>query len=242
MAEFRSTGSAIRIDFENTYEYQGHSFDNIESMVGLLNFNFHTAQDIQSYTKKDVEATLKYAVEIAKEILDTNHPVNPYTHYKKTGSLRDSVKYRTTTSHGGTGGSIYADAKDSRGHKYGGHIEYGFTDRAGIPHGPWPFLRPAMRLALSATRYDFADTMADVLTGRFNQGYMSLGSKNARQNVQSVFGSTRNAVDYLRSEFHGDRNSSYQGRWNLAENGIGFKSQVNWGYRADSTSWGEGWL
>jgi len=244
MTTYRSTGSAVRVDFENTYEYQGHEFDDMESVIGLLNFNLHTAQDINMYSK-DIESTLKYAVELAKEIVDSTHPVNPYTRHKKTNSLRDSIKYDTSTLGGGSGGRLYADAKDSRGHKYAGHIEYGFTDRAGAPHGPWPFLRPAMRMALSATRYDFAKTMENLIGGNFNSGYMSIGSKNARANVHSLFGSNRGAIDAMKRDFQSFEERYHgagEGRWSSAENGIGFKSGVEWGFTADPESWSSGWL
>jgi len=241
----RHTGSAIRVDFENTYEYHGHEYDNAEDFLGTLNYNLNMVRDIKAYTKKDVEGTLKYAVELAKEFVDSTHPVNPYTHYKKTGNLRDSIKYDTQTARGGSGGRLYADAQDSKGHRYAGHIEYGFTDRAGIPHGPWPFLRPAMRLALGATRANFAQSMTDVMFGEINKGYMTIGSKDARSQISQVLGGNRGAVDRMRSEFQSFE-ERYQGRgegrWGSAENGIGFKSGVQWGFTADSESWNEGRL
>lgn len=244
MTTYRSTGSAIRIDFENTYEYQGHAYDDMDSVIGLLNFNLNTAKDLNMYNK-DVESTLKYAVQLAKEIVDSTHPVNPYTHHRKTNSLRNSIKYDMSTLGGGHGGRLYADAKDSRGHKYAGHIEYGFTDRAGIPHGPWPFLRPAMRIALSATRYDFAQTMEDLIGGNFNRGYMSIGSKNAKQNVAKLFGGNSGAINAMKGTFQTFEEKyegAGEGRWGIAENGIGFKSGVEWGYTASSESWSSGWL
>lgn len=244
MAARRYTGSAIRIDFENTYEYHGHMYDGAEDFLGTLNYDLNMARDIHLY-KKDVEKTLEFAVELAKEFVDNSHPVNPYTAYEATHKLSDSIKYDTSTSSGGTGGRLYADAQDKKGHRYAGHIEYGFTDRAGIPRGPWPFLRPAMRLALSATRADFADTMSNVISGNFNQGYMTIGSKNARSQVNALFGNTRNATDMIRRSFQDysdTQNKGSYGRWAIAENGIGFKSGISWGFTADDESWSEGRL
>lgn len=238
----RYTGSAIRVDFENTYEYRGHKYDDMNEIVDMLNFNLHMAQDISNYTK-DVEATLEYAVEIAQDFVESTHPSNPGGKYQTTHILASSIHYDTQTSGGGTGGRLYADASDSRGHRYAGHIEYGYTDRGGNPRGPWPFLRPAMRLAIAATKYNFEQTMANLITGDFNQGQMSIGSKNARQSVANLYGSTRNARNEIKEQYqrNGDR-SIGRDRWSRADNGIGFKSGESWGYRASEWSWNEGSL
>ena len=234
---YRHTGSAIRVDFENTYEYRGHQFDKFDDLIDMLNFDLHTAEDIRNYDK-DVEATLKYAVEIAKEFVNSTHPSNPGGKYQTTRRLAESIKCDKQTSNGGTGGRLFADAVDERGHKYAGHIEYGYTDRGGNPRGPWPFLRPAMRLAVSATKYNFQQTMANLICGEFNQGQMSIGSKNARQSVANLYGSTKEATKTIRENFTTEKGS----RWNLAENGIGFKSGKTIDYYAGSWSWGEGLL
>ena len=194
MPKYAHAGSAINVELDITYEYVGHS-KNEGRLENLLNFDLLTSKDIRDYTKKDVDATLQYAVELAKEFVSSTHPVNPYSHYQTTNKLRDSIKYDKEASDGGYGGRLYADAADNRGHKYAGHIEYGFTDRAGIPHGPWPFLRPAMRIALSATRYDFAQSVAEGIlydgpSGIRSINRINIGSKNAREQVSSVFGST----------------------------------------------------
>lgn len=230
-----STGSAIRVDFENTYEYKGKIYNSMDAMAQTLNYDLNTVKDLRQYDK-DVEKTLKYAVELAKEFIDSVHPVNPYNRYQTTNRLRENVKYDTQTSSGGTGGRLYDDAKDNRGRKYAGHIEYGFTDKAGVPRGPWPFLRPAMRLALSATRYDFAETMQNLITGDFSKGYMTIGSKDSKQNVLNLYGSNREAVSHVKHQF----GSFGQSRWSVAENGIGFKSHVEYGFRASPESWAEG--
>ncbi len=242
MTKYSHSGSAINVELDITYDYIGHK-KNEGELENLLNFDFLTKNDIREYTKKDIDSTLKFAVELAKEFLDSTHPVNPYSHYQTTKNLRDSVKYDKQASDGGYGGRLYADAADNRGHKYAGHIEYGFTDRAGLPHGPWPFLRPAMRIALSATRYDFAQSVAEGLlyggsTGIRSVEKLNIGSKNAREQVMSVFGSTNNAVRSFRSAY---QTKGREGRWDLAKNGIGYKSGVKWGNTLDRSEylWGE---
>ena len=242
-----SFGSAIGVEIENTYEYLGHEFDDPEDLFGpngLLNFDLHMKKDIREYTNKDVEETLKFAAELAKEFVDAQHPANPYTHYKATKNLRNSIYYDTETSQGGYGGRLYANAMDSRGHKYAGHIEYGFTDRAGLPHGPWPFLRPAIRMALSATRANFADSVSKgLLYGEITYSQRSIGSRNARENFVSVFGGVGRGARSIQKEFQ-SFGTKYQGkgegRWDYAQNGIGFKSGVQWGDRASSIDWMDG--
>jgi len=235
----RHTGSAIGVTVENTYEYQGHQFDDFDDITTILNFNLNTARDLNSYNR-NVEATLKYAVEIARDFVSSTHPSNPAGKYQTTDNLMRSIKYDMTNSWGGNGGRLYADAKDHRGHPYAGHIEYGYTDRGGNPRGPWPFLRPAMRLALSATRYDFAQTMESLMLG---EGELSIGSKNARESVRNFYGSTRGATSSIKGNYQSfsDRDHG-SGRWGEAYNGIGFKSGESFGYTASGYSWMEGQL
>lgn len=209
---------------ETTYEYLGHSFDNMDEVANLLNFNLKMSQDAHLY-KTDVERTLKHAVEIARQFVDENHPVSPYSAYQTTHKLRNSIKYDTTTLGDGAGGRLYADATDSRGHRYAGHIEYGFTDRSGIPRGPWPFLRPAMKLAAAASKKDFSQTMANIAMFGFAEdgGRLTFGGRDAISQINNWggIGSATRAVHQAYQDYGKGGNS-----WHGAANGIGYVTGV----------------
>lgn len=237
-----ASGSAIDIRLENTYEYRNKRYNDFNEISDILNFNLNTVRDLRSYDK-DVEATLKYAKEIAQQFVDSMHPTNPGGRYQTTRNLRGSISYDMSTTNGGNGGRLFANAKDYRGRPYAGHIEYGYTDRGGNPRGPWPFLRPAMRLAASATRYDFARTMEDLMFGNYRDGSITIGSKNARQSVANLYGSTRAATSTIRDSFQSYYDQAYGGgRWGDATNGIGFASGEYSGYTTTSWGWSDGSL
>jgi len=237
----------INVSVENTYEYQGHNVEDFGELVNLLNFNLHTAQDVSNY-KTDVKAIMEEAKSLARTFVRSNHPL-PYSAHQPTNTLHDSIDYELTTSGGGTGARLFANAVDSRGHRYAGHIEYGFTDKLGIPHGPWPFLRPAMRIAAEASTGNLANHMAYLMGGGdYHFGTMQFGQRNigsqianynASRGIGGRHGSNRtNFANNYKSQLGSHKNGA---KWSSALNGIGYKSGVESGVRASETDfrWGE---
>lgn len=245
MTSHRHYGSAINVEVQTTYSYRNDPNNIYDQLSDVLGFDLITTRDLESYVEKDVEKTLDYAVEIAQDFVDSQHPVPGNSgKYEGTHRLKENIRKQMYTSSGGSGGRLVADAKDHRGRPYAGHIEYGYTDRGGNPRGPWPFLRPAMRLAVSATRANFADTVA---RGILNLGdmHLTIGARDARTNIMSVFGTTSNAMSEFKQSYQRYEtiyNGAGQGRWDEAYNGIGFSSGVDWGYSSYGYNWDSGEL
>lgn len=244
MTRHSYSGSAINVTIENTYTYQNKEYDDFSEISDVLGFNLLTAKDLTLYVKKDVKGTLDYAVELAKGFVDTQHPAGISGKYQTTHNLSQSIRAEMETSTGANGGRLVADAKDPRGRPYAGHMEYGYTDRGGNPRGPWPFLRPAMRLALSATRANFADTIAREILN-LGDANLTIGSRDAASNLRSAFGSQMNAINTVRQGYQSFETKHYgtgQGRWDNAYNGIGFASGNSWGSTASGWNWDTGEL
>lgn len=229
---------------ENTYEYAGHSYDSMDAISNLLNFNLKTTRDVTTYTM-DVELIMKEAQSLAKRFVKTNHPV-PYSPHQPTDKLYGSIRYDLQTSSGGTGARLFADAVDEYGHKYAGHIEYGFTDKLGIPHGPWPFLRPALRMATEASRGRLVQHMAGVaLYGdgalKFediaHNGKLFFGGRKVEDQIRNA-GGRASLVSEMRKGYGSTPGSK---KWEGARNGIGYVSKVKSGYTVtdDQYKWGE---
>lgn len=230
-------GRYIEVDVENTYEYRGYNVESLDEVANTLNYNLRMASDPKSYVT-DVEEIMKLAKSLAQSFVASNHPV-PGSRHQSTRRLYDSINYDMEPSNGGTGARLYANAADKYGRKYAGHIEYGFTDKSGIPHGPWPFLRPAMRIAAEASTGSLADHMSEITLygGAFSHhGELKFGRKNLySQMTQS--GGRRNVISQTRKGY----GATSKGKsWSNAKNGIGYRSGASVANRADEYdyAWG----
>ena len=163
-------GADVIATLEMDYEYLGHEYHDtkgaLEEVRNILEMNLLLARDIDSYVT-DIEHIGQQAVEYARSFIRQNMTWD-------TGRLHDSVEFVRVANNQM---QLRAPARDEDNHPYAGHIEYGFTDRAGQGRGPWPFLRPAMRLAAADSRGMLADEMARLsLYGMMRDGgQISLG-------------------------------------------------------------------
>lgn len=213
-------GRNIGIEIENTYDYLGQTFDSMESFTDFLNYNLNMASDINEY-KTDVAAIGDEIVKIAKEFVITNGTY-------RTGRLHDSIHWIPKSK----GIQLVADAKEGDRH-YAGHIEYGFVGRDGLPYGPWPFLRPAMRIGAEASTGRLADAMANrILRGK---GFASTPMSFGRYNIHSVLaasGGRHNVVNRVRESYNGgaigkSRYGANQTRWSKAGHGINYTGKID---------------
>lgn len=222
------SGANIQVEIENTYEYAGREFDDWEGLTNYLNYNLNMHKNIDDYAT-DIEAIADEAVELAREFIEENGTY-------ESGELWHSVNWRPIYH----GIQLYADAVDDYDRHYAGHIEYGFTDKAGMPHGPWPFLRPAMRIAAEMSTGRLADHMAsDILYGYGNTSFLQFGRANLnnvareaggryaiRDRVRNQYGA-KNKVDHLLG--HSKQNMGLQNkyRWTTAGHGVNFKGKIS---------------
>lgn len=213
---------------ETVYEYAGSRYYNPMDFLDHLAYNINTAQDIDQYAT-DIAAIADETVEIAREFILENGTY-------QDGTLYRNVKWRKIEK----GFQLYDDARDSRGRPYAGHIEYGFTDRAGMPHGPWPFLRPAMRIAAEMSTGAIGNHMAsNILYGIGSGNILQLGRRSLsgrdhvvgglntiRDRTRSSFGS-RNKVNIW--EGQSKRNLGLQNtyRWRDAKHGVGHMNKIS---------------
>ena len=74
--------------------------------------------------------------------------------------------------------NFFNDARNSRGQFYAGHHEYGFYARNGRFVEARPFMRPALFAVSKASQGDFANILAELAMGVFNQrgGYQGLSN------------------------------------------------------------------
>lgn len=211
-------GRNISVEIETTYEYAGSQFYDPYEFYDYLSYNLNMAQHIDNY-KTDVEAIADEAVNLAREFVVSNGTY-------KTGALYDSIDWSPTAS----GIRLYASVP------YSGHIEYGFVGRDGMPHGPWPFLRPAMRIAAEASTGKIADHAAsDILWGVGNNNILSFGRANIDQVMRNAGGRgfVMNQVHHSygsknRAGINGkDRNPiGNQRRWTRASHGIDYMGRL----------------
>lgn len=212
-------GRNIGIEIENTYDYLGQTFEDAESFTEFLNYNLNMASHIDNY-KTDIEAIANEIVEIAKDFVISNGTY-------QTGRLHDSIHWVPQAR----GIQLIADAKDGESH-YAGHIEYGFVGRDGMPKGPWPFLRPAMRIGAEASTGQLADRMAsNILYGIGDTGSLSFGRYNIAS-VMAAAGGRANVLNQVRSSYGGRENFSgrkygaNQTRWRKAGHGINYTGKI----------------
>ena len=215
------SGRDVLLDLELSYEYQGHSTNEWNDIVNLMEFSLtHATQDL-SYLKTDFELIKENMVKLAHEFLLQNGNV-------RTGALYNSVQAHIN----GNQISLSAPARDPRdGHPYAGHIEFGFTDRGGNARGPWPFLRPAVHLAAQESTCMIGDSFAWGLLHWDNfdaisrpMGRLAFG----RTNKWMTPNRKRNVVQQTREHFNSGKQSPNSRRntkqWNDANHGIWAKS------------------
>ena len=217
MARGYSGADAI-LDLELSYEYQGHLEKEFQSIANLMEINLtHATRDL-SYMATDFELIKDNMVQLAKSFILQNGTYN-------TGNLYNSVRGEVR----GQQINLSAPARDKRGHLYAGHIEFGFTDKRGIPHGPWPFLRPAVHLAAMDSRGILADEMARMLTYgpsmsmHDSTGSLSFGRTNNRTTAASGARVARNTREVYKAGKQNPNSRQNTKQWNDALHGI--KSQ-----------------
>lgn len=154
------SGANLIADLDIDYNYQGHDYDSFDDITNLFQMNLYFRNDLDCVAT-NVDHIMEQAEAYARSFIEQNGTI-------QFGNLLGSVKAQRTSN---TSFSLTAPARDRRGHLYAGHIEYGFTDKAGQAHGPWPFLRPAVKLAAMDSRGELADALAsqilygDVING-----------------------------------------------------------------------------
>ena len=207
-------GRNIAVDIETVYEYAGSQFFDPNAFLDHLAYNLNTAQHIDNY-KTDVRSIADEIVAIAQEFILENGTY-------EDGELYNNVRWRPTEA----GIQLYDDARDKYGRPYAGHIEYGFTDRAGMPHGPWPFLRPAMRIGAELSTGIIGDHMAsDILYGIGNRSTIYFGRKDLNESARMAGG--RNFIrDTVRNSY-GARNkvNIWQGH---SKQNLGLQNKYRW--------------
>lgn len=215
------SGRDVLLDLEIEYEYMGHSTNEWNDITNLMEFSLtHATKDL-SYLATDFDIIKNNMERLAREFLAQNGNI-------RTGTLYDSVIAEIK----GNQISLSAPARDPKdGHPYAGHIEFGFTDRAGMPHGPWPFLRPAVHLA--------AQESTGMLGDSFAYGLLHWGNFDAMSfpTGRMAFGRTNRVVtpNRARNLAQGTRKHYKAGKqvpnsrkntkqWNNANHGIWSKS------------------
>lgn len=170
----------------------------LETYVNDLMFRLEAAQNLDSY-KTDFEAIREELEYTAKSFVEENGTV-------KTGKLLNSIRAEIT------GNTIKLGVP---GVHYAGHIEWGFTSRDGMPHGPWPFIRPAMHLVSGLSTNRLGETMSQIIsTGKVgSSGRIQFG----RHDPLSI-SSDRN---FMARAFKTDKSVANNNRgWVKAANGI----------------------
>ena len=217
------SGADVLLDIDAQYEYKGHQANSFDEIVNLMNISLvHRHGDDLVEKVTDFKLIAENMEELAKSFILQNQTY-------KTGNLYKSVK---ATVNGHTV-NLNAPARDSRGHPYAGHIEYGFTGRDGLAHGPWPFLRPAVRLAAADSRNALGDSLARFLIDEVDyRGQMAFGRSGNR--INSARGA-KIARD-TRKQF----GTGKGGYWKNTYHGIREKSDSYSFHTSDSYHWMEG--
>lgn len=221
-------GRNIAVDIETVYEYAGSEYYNSRDFLDHLAYNLNMAKDIDLYVT-DIESIADEIVSIAQDFIVENGTY-------QDGELWRNVKWRKI----GKGIQLYDDARDDYGRAYAGHIEYGFTDKAGMPHGPWPFLRPAMRIGAEMSTGIIADHMAsNILYGIGNDNRIYFGRRNLndsarlaggkdsiRHNVRASYDS-RNKVNIWHGRAKQNMGLQNKYRWRDASHGINHMGKIS---------------
>lgn len=220
------SGSNVLLDLELSYEYMGHSTNEWNDITNLMEFSLRHATTDLSYLKTDFDLIKENMVKLAREFLAQNGNI-------RTGALYNSINADIK----GNSISLSAPARDPRdGHPYAGHIEFGFTDRSGQAHGPWPFLRPAVHLAAQESTGMLGDSFAYGLlhwenfhamshpSAKGKAGRLAFGRTNKRINANRA----RNLAQGTREHFNAGKQQPHSRsntkQWNDANHGIWAKS------------------
>lgn len=188
-------GRNVEMTIESGYNYTpvAERFLNPwNDYVNDLEFRLQGASDLSSL-KTDFNMIAKRLEETAKDFVRSNGTV-------KTGKLLNSIRAEIQ------GNSISLGVP---GVHYAGHIEWGFTGRDGMPHGPWPYLRPAIHLVAADSTGQLAEALCAQILGQ--SGTATFG----RHTMTGVSGSSR---DFMKT-LHGASEHN-QGSWTKAANGI----------------------
>lgn len=206
------SGANLVAELDVNYEYLGYERENFDDLRNHLQLSLEFLRDTDSYAT-DVAGIMEQAEMYAKSFLSQHGKY-------RTGKLYDSIISERVSSNQWV---LHAPARDNEGRFYAGHIEYGFTDKSGKSHGPWPFLRPAVRLAAMDSRGELADALArkalygDVLTGGYSQWNVAFGR------------SGQSFSNYKGSKAFNNMNRAYQRqdsrtgktiKWGRAKNGF----------------------
>lgn len=209
-------GANAEAEVITQYEYAGSTFYNEYEFLDYLSYNIKMATDTKTYLHY-MPQIADMAVEVARDFILSNGTY-------RTGELYRSVKWRPVDN----GIELYADARDGAGRAYAGHIEYGFVDRGGMPQGPWPFLRPAMRIAAEASTGDLANIAAtNILYGiGSDSGFLSFGRANLSRVIANAGGMAHVQNQVHRGFGSSNRHGTIAGgrgnsrRWTDAKHGI----------------------
>lgn len=221
-------GRNIAVDIKTVYEYAGSEFYDSKEFMDYLAYNLNMAKDIDLYVT-DIESIADEIVSIAQDFIIENGTY-------QDGELWRNVKWRKKSK----GIQLYDDARDGYGRAYSGHIEYGFTDKAGMPHGPWPFLRPAMRIGAEMSTGIIADHMAsNILYGIGNDNRIYFGRRNLndsaklaggremiRHDVRAAYDS-RNKVNIWHGRARSNMGLQNKYRWRDASHGINHMGKIS---------------
>lgn len=219
------SGANVLMNLELDYEYVGHNSSNELDNLMQISLNHINGDDL---TKKatDFEAIGRRMVNMAQRFLVENGNI-------RTKNLLRSITFNVE----GSSLILMAPAVDYRGHPYAGHIEFGFTGLDGKPYGPWPFLRPAVRMAAAESRGELEDSLAEVLSEELNP-YGRIGFGRASDVHNTVLNSS---VKNARRQF-GASNNKQKG-WSTATHGNNHPSRANQFYQTNShNSWKTGGL
>lgn len=161
------SGRNVLLELDVQYEYQnvvrnergvqigGGLFQELELALTHIN-----GKDLSKFVT-DFDEIAEDMEDLAHAFLDKNIyeiPQNPKAP-PRTYRLYDSVIALPV----GDSIILEAPARDNVGRAYAGHIEYGFTLRDGRPRGPWPFLRPAARLAAARSTGPIGENLREYL-------------------------------------------------------------------------------
>lgn len=225
MASYGGSDALLNLDIQ--YEYQGHFTDSFEEIVNMMNISLvHDKKNLVDMVT-DFDQIGNNMKELAKSFLIQNGKY-------KTGNLYNSIGYQII----GHTLNLNAPARDKRGHPYAGHIEYGFTGRDGIPRGPWPFLRPAVRLAAADSRDQLGEALASFLA---NETLMKNGKMRFGRSGNSINSYNSNRV-VKETQYRFGSHKFNNRQWETANHGIKSKNQDSFFHQSNDYKWRTGEL
>lgn len=227
------SGRNVLLELDVQYEYQNVVKDEFGAQVsgGLLRefelrLSHINGRDLSEFVT-DFDEIADDMKRLARAFLDKNiyerpqHPKAP----PRTHELYESVEAVPE----GNSIILIAPARDDAGRAYAGHIEYGFTLRDGRPRGPWPFLRPAARLAAARSTGPIGENLSqylrDVLAG---EKILEFGRNTDKDDVNEL------APKVRRSLGGGDKG------WSKANHGIRKKDDSYFYHETGDHSWNAG--